>query len=46
MYGPFLWYVAQHLPEIAEGIQRCKRIQRRKFEDLVDALTQNLLDKQ
>lgn len=45
-YGPFLWYVAQNLPEIAAEIQRRKRLQRRKFEEFVDALTQDLLDKQ
>ena len=33
-YGPFFWYIAHRLPEIVA------RIQRRRFERLVDALTQ------
>jgi len=34
MYGPIFWHVAHKLPEIVE------RTQRRKFEQLVDSLTQ------
>lgn len=34
MYGPILWHVAHKLPEVRA------RIQRRRFEQLVDALTQ------
>lgn len=37
VYGPIFWHVANKLPEIVE------RIQRRSFEQLVDALTQLLL---
>ena len=33
MYGPIFWHVAHKLPEIVE------RVQRRRFEKLVDALT-------
>jgi len=33
VYGPIFWQVANKLPEIIE------RIQRRRFEELVDALT-------
>ena len=34
MYGPIFWHVVHELPEIVE------RIRRRRFEQLVDALTQ------
>jgi hypothetical protein len=37
MYGPILWHVAHKLPVMGA------RIQRRRFERLVDALTQLLL---
>jgi hypothetical protein len=37
MYGPILWHVAHKLPEIVAHIQR------RRFEQLVDAVTQLLL---
>jgi hypothetical protein len=37
LYGPIFWHVANKLPEIVA------RIQRRRFEELVDALTQSLL---
>lgn len=37
MYGPLFWDVARELPEIVA------RVQRRRFEQLVDALTQLLL---
>ena len=37
MYGPIFWHVAHKLPEIVA------RIQRRRFEKLVDALTQSFL---
>src|ERR1700752_3319769 len=37
MYGPIFWHVAHKVPEIVA------RIQRRRFEQLVDALTQLLL---
>jgi hypothetical protein len=33
-YGPIFWHVAHKLPEIVA------RVQRRKFEQLVDALAQ------
>jgi hypothetical protein len=36
IYGPIFWHVAHELPEIVA------RIQRRRFEQLVDALTQLL----
>ena len=39
MYGPILWHVAHKLPEILA------RIQRRRFEQLVVALTQILLSR-
>ena len=39
MYGPILWHVAHKLPEILA------RIQRRRFERLVVALTQLLLSR-
>ena len=39
MYGSIFWHVAHKLPEIV------KRIQRRRFEQLVDALTQLLLSR-
>ena len=39
-YGPIFWHVAHKLPEIVA------RIQRRRFEQLVDALTQLLLASQ
>jgi hypothetical protein len=38
VYGPIFWRVAQKLPEIIA------RIQRRRFEKLVDSLTQLLLE--
>jgi hypothetical protein len=38
MYGPIFWHAAQKLPEIVA------RVQRRRFEKLVDALTQLLLE--
>jgi hypothetical protein len=34
IYGPIFWHLAQELPEIVA------RIQRRRFEQLVDGLTQ------
>jgi hypothetical protein len=37
IYGPIFWHVAHKLPEIVARIQRCR------FEQLVDALTQLLL---
>jgi hypothetical protein len=37
VYGPIFWHVAHKLPEIVE------RVQRRRFEKLVDALTQLLV---
>jgi hypothetical protein len=36
-YGPIFWYVAHELPEVVA------RVRRRRFEQLVDALTQLLL---
>jgi hypothetical protein len=38
VYGPIFWHVAHKLPEIVA------RIQRRRFEQLVDSLTQLLLE--
>ena len=38
MYGPILWNVAHKLPEIVVSVQR------RRFEQLVDALAQLLLE--
>jgi len=39
MYGPILWHVVHKLPEIRA------RIQRRRFEQLVDTLTELLLSR-
>jgi hypothetical protein len=38
LYGPIFWHVAHMLPEIVG------RIQRRRFETLVDSLTERLLE--